>query len=267
VLPFNLSTFPCPFYLFLLAVHLKHGDRALAVDLVAGRVLQPRLAQVVQHLVPPREEGQVKLRKVEFFGGRRLGRQRAEVPRLHFVPPQLDALHVLDFRELLVLPQGVRVELGVVLVCVVVAARAGGPLAGGRSRRACRAARPATPIRPFHVRRVHRAQVHRPRVHPLVHAAVEFEVVHIVLVPRDGDGRVQRCGRGGFLSRDRGRGRAGARRVGIHRLARPAARAGRHELGRYAALDDAGGVELAVPPLAVDQGARVEGEDAGLENG
>ena len=49
----------------LLAVHLKHRHVPVAVEFVAGRVLQARLAQVLQHLPPLLEEAQVELREIQ----------------------------------------------------------------------------------------------------------------------------------------------------------------------------------------------------------
>ena len=56
----------------LAAVDLEHGDVAIAVDLVAGRVLQLGLAQVPHHLRPVLEEHQVVLCEVQLL--------RAHVP-------------------------------------------------------------------------------------------------------------------------------------------------------------------------------------------
>lgn len=51
----------------LAAVDLKHGDIAVAVDLVAGRVLQLGLAQMAHHLRPVLEEHQVVLCEVQLL--------------------------------------------------------------------------------------------------------------------------------------------------------------------------------------------------------
>ena len=52
-------------HLLLLAIHLKHADAAVAVDLLAWRMLQLALAQVAQHLMPLLEEAEVILREVQ----------------------------------------------------------------------------------------------------------------------------------------------------------------------------------------------------------
>ena len=125
------------------------------------------------------------------------------------------------------------------------------------------------------VARVDRREVELLQTRPLVHPAVELQVMHVVL-PLFGlglrDGRV--VGRGGS-GRGRGRGGGAGRALGVelgrgrvdlpHRRGGGPRAAGR--VGCGPALDDAGGVVGAVAPPAVDEGADLEREQAvgGLE--
>mmetsp|Transcript_13380 Transcript_13380/g.54017 ORF Transcript_13380/g.54017 Transcript_13380/m.54017 type:complete len:575 (-) Transcript_13380:98-1822(-) len=106
--------------LLLLAVNLEKRRRLtarlVAVDLVPGRVVHLRLPKVPLQLLLPLEEVQGELAEEELLARGVLGRKRRKVPRVHLVPPELDFQDVSHLGHLLVLPQRVGVELGVLLV-------------------------------------------------------------------------------------------------------------------------------------------------------
>ena len=129
------------------AVHFKHGQPFVAVDFVAGRVLHTErntqthelrtsrymknnggvthpelaLAGVAQQLRLGFEEAEAKLapvHDVQHAVQVVLLWERGKVPRLDAGAPQLNPIHVLDFCDLLVLPDGGFVHSFVVVWCV-----------------------------------------------------------------------------------------------------------------------------------------------------
>mmetsp|Transcript_41598 Transcript_41598/g.106452 ORF Transcript_41598/g.106452 Transcript_41598/m.106452 type:complete len:349 (+) Transcript_41598:700-1746(+) len=155
-------------HLLLAPVHLKHGDVAVAVDLVAGRVQHRVLAQVAHHHVALLEEVERELAKVQLLDVVVLCREGRKVPGVHVVAAQLDHVDVLHLGELLVLAQRVGVKLGVLLVAGV---------------RLVVLPLEVLVLREVDLRQrvVHGGEVHLRETHPLVHAPVESVVMHVIL--------------------------------------------------------------------------------------
>mmetsp|Transcript_11798 Transcript_11798/g.36475 ORF Transcript_11798/g.36475 Transcript_11798/m.36475 type:complete len:258 (+) Transcript_11798:774-1547(+) len=132
---------------------------------------QLHFAKVALQLVLAFEERQVELAKVELFAVVVLLGEGRKVPRVDLPAPQLNLLDVLDLGVLLVLAQRCLVKLRVVVVLVVILAE----LALLRARLVFVAALLSLIVLPK------RVPVEPVGADPLVIAAVELRVVHVVL--------------------------------------------------------------------------------------
>mmetsp|Transcript_23262 Transcript_23262/g.78156 ORF Transcript_23262/g.78156 Transcript_23262/m.78156 type:complete len:417 (-) Transcript_23262:9-1259(-) len=147
-------------------VHLVHGHVRVPVDLVPRRVEEAAPGPHVSlQLGPARKVAEVVLAEVERVAARVLLGEGREVPGLHLELADCDAGDVLDLGRLLVLLERGRVELPLLLGVV------------GLVELLARVARQLLAV----ARGLVRPQVKAVHGHPLVHAPVEAEIMHVVL--------------------------------------------------------------------------------------
>jgi hypothetical protein len=150
------------------AVHLKHGERLVAVNLVARRVLDVALGLVAQQRLLALHVLEAKLAHVDALAVAVLLGVGRKVPRVHHVAPQLNLLNVAHLANLLVLLFVLKLArhgVGRHLLCRPLLALLGALLL----------------LLGLGVHRLRRAHVQPVLANPFVQPLVPARVVHIVL--------------------------------------------------------------------------------------